>query len=140
MPKKKLSLNDVETISVRKLASKIKSVDRQIGKLKGDAAVTARKPQYALFLGAGTSKDSGIILARQMMKIFKDEIFNITGFDDLMKEISEATDFSIDDLLESFERRKENLVERITKFNDNYTKKSLGEYADELTEKKRQSD
>lgn len=65
------------------------------------------------------------------------KLVEITGFDDMMKEISDITDFSIEDLLESFERRKENLVERITKFNEDYTKKSLIEYADELTEKQK---
>jgi tetratricopeptide (TPR) repeat protein len=65
------------------------------------------------------------------------KLVEIIGFDDMMKEISDITDFSIDDLLESFERRKENLVERITKFNEDYTKKSIGEYAVELTEKQK---
>ena len=75
MAEKKIKLEDVSHISVKKLASKIKAVDRQTINLKGQAAVTARKPQYALFLGAGASVESGIITAGQMMKIFKAEIF-----------------------------------------------------------------
>ena len=75
MAEKKIKLEDVSHISVKKLASKIKAVDRQTINLKGQAAVTARKPQYALFLGAGASVESGIITAGQMMKIFKEEIF-----------------------------------------------------------------
>ncbi len=75
MDEKKIKLEDVPHISVKKLASKIKAVDRQTISLKGQAAVTARKPQFALFLGAGASVESGIITAGQMIKIFKDEIF-----------------------------------------------------------------
>ena len=52
MAKKKLTVEDVEHISIRKLASKIKAADRQIGNLK---ELAARKPQYALFLGTGAS-------------------------------------------------------------------------------------
>lgn len=65
------------------------------------------------------------------------KLVEIIGFDDMMKKISDITNFSIDDLLESFEKRKENLVERIVKFNEDYTKKSLDVYADELTERQK---
>jgi tetratricopeptide (TPR) repeat protein len=73
----------------------------------------------------------------KLVKSKNGKLVEITGFDDMMKKIADVTNFSIDDLLASFERRKTNLVERITKFNDDYTKKSLGEYADELTEKQK---
>jgi tetratricopeptide (TPR) repeat protein len=73
----------------------------------------------------------------KLVKSKNGKLVKIAGFDDMMKEIADVTNFSIDDLLTSFEKRKETLVERITKFNEDYTKKSLGEYAEELTEKQK---
>ena len=73
----------------------------------------------------------------KLVKSKNGKLVEIGGFDDLMKEISDRTDFSIEDLLESFERRKENLVKRITEFNESYKKKPLDEYAVELIEKQK---
>jgi tetratricopeptide (TPR) repeat protein len=77
MAKKKLTVKDIDHISVRNLAFKLKSVDDFIGNSKGEEATNKRKPQLAFFLGAGASFESGIMLAGQMMKLFKEKIFNI---------------------------------------------------------------
>jgi hypothetical protein len=77
MAKKKLTVADFEPISARDLAYKIKAVDFGFKNPKSEEARTSRRPNLAFFLGAGASKDSGIILAGEMMKIFKNEIFEI---------------------------------------------------------------
>ena len=77
MAKKKLTISDVESISVRELAFRIKEVDDYIGDPKADDASARRNPHLAFFLGAGASKDSGVILAGEMMQLFKSKIFEI---------------------------------------------------------------
>ncbi len=77
MAKKKLTAEDIPHISVRELAYKIKAVDDYVGNLKGEEAANKRKPMLAFFLGAGASFESGIMLAGQMMKKFKEKIFEI---------------------------------------------------------------
>lgn len=77
MAKKKLTVSDVESITVRELAFRIKEVDRYIRDPKAADAPERRNPHLAFFLGAGASKDSGVILASEMMQIFKSEIFEI---------------------------------------------------------------
>ncbi len=77
MAKKKLTAKDIPHISVRELAYKIKAVDDYVGNLKGEEAANKRKPMLAFFLGAGASFESGIMLAGQMMKKFKEKIFEI---------------------------------------------------------------
>jgi NAD-dependent SIR2 family protein deacetylase len=74
----------------------------------------------------------------ELVKSKNGKLVEINGFDDMMKGISDITGFSIEDLVESFKARQENLVKRITEFNDEYTKRSLGVYADELTEKQKE--
>jgi tetratricopeptide (TPR) repeat protein len=76
--KKKLTVKDIPHITVRELAYKIKSVDDYItGTSKGLEAAGQRKPSLTFFLGAGASFESGIMLAGQMMKKFKEKIFEI---------------------------------------------------------------
>ena len=75
--KKKLTVEDIEHIKPRQLAYKIKESDFGLENLKRDEANERRKPNLAFFLGAGASRDSGIMLAGQMMEIFRKEIFDI---------------------------------------------------------------
>jgi tetratricopeptide (TPR) repeat protein len=79
--KKKLKAKDIQHISVRELAYKIKAVDDYIGSLKGLEAATHRKPTLAFFIGAGASVESGVILAGQMMEEFKKKIFEINCYE-----------------------------------------------------------
>ncbi|MCU0238396.1 MAG: tetratricopeptide repeat protein [Pyrinomonadaceae bacterium] len=76
MTKKKLTAKDIEHITVRELAKKLKSVDRYVKNPRNLNSAEERKPQLAFFLGAGASFESGIMLVGQMMKIFKTEIFD----------------------------------------------------------------
>lgn len=105
--------------------------DETIMKLLED--VSANNGFYWCYV-KGYPPDADVL---ELVQSKKGKLVEISGFDDMMKEISDITNFSIDDLLESFERRKENLVERITKFNENYTKKSFTKYEDVLTEKQK---
>lgn len=76
--KKKLTVKDIPHITVRELAYKIKAVDDYVsGSVKGLESANQRKPTLAFFLGAGASFESGIMLAGQMMKKFKEKIFEI---------------------------------------------------------------
>lgn len=77
MGKKKLTVADVESITVRELAFRIKEVDDYIGDPKAEDAPDRRNPHLAFFLGAGASKESGVILAGEMMRIFKSKISEI---------------------------------------------------------------
>ena len=77
MAKRKLTIKDIEHISIRDLAFKIKEVDDYINNPKSEETRVSRKPNLAFFLGAGASKDSGVILASEMTKIFKDKLFDI---------------------------------------------------------------
>jgi tetratricopeptide (TPR) repeat protein len=76
MAKKKLTVKDIDHITVRALAKKLKSIDRFVKEPKKLSSAEERRPQLAFFLGAGASFESGIMLAGQMMKIFKEEIFD----------------------------------------------------------------
>ncbi len=76
MAKKKLTVKDIDHITVRALAKKLKSIDRFVKEPRKLSSAEERRPQLAFFLGAGASFESGIMLAGQMMKIFKDEIFD----------------------------------------------------------------
>lgn len=77
MANKKLTIKEFEIISVRDLAYKIKAIDDYIADPKTEEARAERRPNLAFFLGAGASRDSGIMLAGEMMKMFKDKIFEI---------------------------------------------------------------
>ena len=77
MTETKLTAKDIQHISVRELAYKIKSVDDYIGNVKDEETASKRKPSLAFFLGAGASFESGIMLAGQMIKEFKKKIFEI---------------------------------------------------------------
>jgi tetratricopeptide (TPR) repeat protein len=63
-------------------------------------------------------------------------LVEINGFDDLFKEIADITGFSVEKLVESFDKRKDDLVKRITEFNKNYSRKPLIDYAEELKKEK----
>jgi NAD-dependent SIR2 family protein deacetylase len=76
MAKKKLTVKDIDHITVRALAKKLKSIDRFVKEPKKLSSAEERRPQLAFFLGAGASFESGIMLAGQMMRIFKEEIFD----------------------------------------------------------------
>lgn len=76
MAEKKLTLKD-SPLSARDLAFKIKEADDNIKNPKTEEARANRKPHLAFFLGAGASKDSGVILAGEMMKMFREKIFEV---------------------------------------------------------------
>jgi tetratricopeptide (TPR) repeat protein/NAD-dependent SIR2 family protein deacetylase len=76
MAKKKPTFIERDHITIRELAKKLKSIDRYVKNPRNLSSAEERRPQLAFFLGAGASFESGIMLAGQMMKIFKDEIFD----------------------------------------------------------------
>jgi Flp pilus assembly protein TadD len=64
------------------------------------------------------------------------KLIEINGFDDLFKEIADITGFTVETLVESFDKRKDDLVTRIIEFNKRYSRKPLNEYAEELKKEK----
>lgn len=79
----------------------------------------------------------GEILSEEVLNLIRDKdgrLIKIETFDSLMKEISDITDFRIDYLLDSFEIRKDELKERLSRFDSKYSRQSLYKYAEELKE------
>jgi tetratricopeptide (TPR) repeat protein len=70
-----INYKDFPHLSVRQLAFRIKQLDDSLDNPDDIKSKEKRKPLYALFLGAGASYKSGIKVSSQMMKYFKNYIF-----------------------------------------------------------------